>query len=168
MVSFSRVDFRIVLLAVLLTPAALAQESSAPSSDLFSARQLFRQGDFRSAAAAFQKVIDGKASGLFVLDSGANVNSVSPELGKRIPEMRMANTPVIGASGTVNGAQVADVNLRFAGVRRDVRIITVDLRPVSKDLGTEVSGQIGFNTLDRMKIAINYRDGLVEFQPARK
>jgi len=112
--------------------------------------------------------VNGKVAGLFALDSGANINSVSPELGQRIPEMRMLNSPVIGVSGMVNSAQGANINLRFAGVRRDVRIITVDLGSVSKNLGTEVSGQIGFNTLDRMKITINYRDGLVDFQFAGK
>jgi tetratricopeptide (TPR) repeat protein len=112
--------------------------------------------------------VNGKVSGLFALDSGANVNSVSPELGQRIPEMRSRNTPVIGAGGSVTSAQSADINLRLAGVRRDVHMITVDLGSVSKNLGTEVSGQIGFNTLDRMKITINYRDGLVDFQLAGK
>jgi tetratricopeptide (TPR) repeat protein len=112
--------------------------------------------------------LNGKVSGLFALDSGANVNSVSPELGQRVAGMRTRNTAVTGASGTVNSAQSADINLRFAGVQRDVLIITVDLGSVSKNLGTEVSGQIGFNTLDRMKITINYRDALVGFEFASR
>lgn len=117
----------------------------------------------------FPASVGGKVSGLFALDSGANVNSIAPELAKELPESRLLNTPVKGVSGLASSAFVADsVNLRFAKVRRDVRIISVDLSSVSKDLGTEVSGQIGFNTLDRMKVSINYRDGLVDFEYAGK
>jgi len=108
--------------------------------------------------------IGGRASGLFVIDTGANINSVSPELAKGISQMRALNTLVFGASGSVNSALVADnISLRFSKVHRDARIISVDLHSVSKDLGTEISGQIGFNTFDHMKIIINYRDGLVDF-----
>jgi hypothetical protein len=78
--------------------------------------------------------------------------------------MRALNAPVRGTSGVVNSAQIADdVGLRFANVLRKEQIITVDMRSVSKDLGTEISGQLGFDTLERMRITINYRDGLVEF-----
>jgi hypothetical protein len=34
---------------------------------------------------------------------------------------------------------------------------------VSKDLGIEVSGQIGFSAMQDMKLTIDYRDGLVRF-----
>ena len=37
------------------------------------------------------------------------------------------------------------------------------MRSISKDTGTEISGQIGFNTLERMRITIDYRDGGVDF-----
>ena len=106
-----------------------------------------------------------KASGLFVIDSGANANTISPELAKSVPDLRAFNVPVSGASGQVNSAFVADdVTLRFARVRKTgERISTVDLHSISKDLGVEVSGQIGFSAMQEMKVLINYRDGLVEF-----
>lgn len=104
-------------------------------------------------------------SGLFVLDSGANANTISPELAKSMPEMRLINTPVSGASGVVNSAFMADdATLRFGGVRKTgERISTVDLHSVSKDLGVEISGQIGFSALEEMKVLINYRNGSVGF-----
>src|SRR5262249_15786629 len=109
--------------------------------------------------------VDTRQSGLFVLDSGGNISTVSPELAKRISQMRTLNAPVRGTSGVVNSAQIADdVGLRFGNVLRKEQIITVDMRSVSKDLGTEISGQIGFSTLERMRIMINYRDGLIEFR----
>jgi tetratricopeptide (TPR) repeat protein len=109
--------------------------------------------------------IGKKASGLFVIDSGANANTISPELAKLIPEMRALNIPVTGASGVVNSAFIAeDATLRFAGVRKSgERISTVDLHSISKDLGVELSGQIGFSAMEEMKVLIDYRDGLVGF-----
>ncbi|MBZ5508870.1 MAG: aspartyl protease family protein [Acidobacteriia bacterium] len=106
-----------------------------------------------------------KAAGLFVIDSGANANTISPELGNLVPEMRAYNLPISGASGKVNSAFIAEnATMRFAKVNRTgERISTVDLHSVSKDLGVEISGQIGFSALEGMKVIIDYRDGLVEF-----
>ncbi len=109
--------------------------------------------------------IGKKTSGLFVLDSGANANTITPELGKSLPEMRLINTPVTGASGVVNSTFMAtDETLRFGGVRKTGESIsTVDLHSVSKDLGVEISGQIGFSALEEMKLLIDYRSGQVGF-----
>lgn len=104
--------------------------------------------------------------GLFVIDSGANLTNIAPEAARRMAEMRPLHNTVIGLSGGVNSSFVGDdVTLQFAGMRRsDQRIITVDLHSVSKNVGTEVSGLIGFNTLESMKLVIDYRDGLVRFE----
>ncbi|HET9164514.1 MAG TPA: aspartyl protease family protein [Candidatus Angelobacter sp.] len=105
-----------------------------------------------------------KATGLFVVDSGSNANTISPELARLMPEMRAFNSPMSGASGVVNSAFIADdATLRFAKVNRNDRISTLDLHSVSKDLGIEVSGQIGFSAMENMKLTIDYRDGLVQF-----
>jgi len=109
--------------------------------------------------------IGKKASGLFALDTGANTNTITPELAKSLPEMRLVNTAVSGASGVANSTFMADdATLRFAGVRKTgERIGTVDLHSVSKDLGVELSGQIGFGTVEEMKVLINYHTGQVGF-----
>ncbi|HEX3154018.1 MAG TPA: retropepsin-like aspartic protease, partial [Candidatus Angelobacter sp.] len=105
-----------------------------------------------------------KATGLFVIDSGSNANTISPELAKLMPEMRAFNSPMSGTSGVINSAFIADdATLRFAKVNRSDRISTLDLHSVSKDLGIEISGQIGFSAMAEMKLTIDYRDGLVQF-----
>jgi Tfp pilus assembly protein PilF len=106
-----------------------------------------------------------KTSGLFALDSGSNVSTISPELAKGLSQTRPLNTSVAGMSGGARSSYVADgVTLEFAKTRRrSQRLITVDLHSVSKDLGTEVSGQIGFSTLEDGSLVIDYRDGLVGF-----
>jgi tetratricopeptide (TPR) repeat protein len=127
-------------------------------SEAFS--QAFSIGHFLLLPAEVGK----KAAGLFVIDSGSNANTISPELARSIPEMRAFNSPMSGASGVVNSAFIADdATLRFAKISRNDRISSLDLHSVSKDLGIEVSGQIGFSAMQDMKLTIDYRDGLVRF-----
>ncbi len=135
-------------------PAALPSEA-----DAFT--QAYNFGHFLLLSTDIGK----KATGLFVVDSGANANTISPELAKSVPDMRLFNSPVSGASGQANSAFIADdATLRFAKVqKKGERISTVDLHSVSKDLGVEISGQIGFSAMEEMKLLINYRDGLVAF-----
>ena len=107
--------------------------------------QTFALGHFLLLPAEVGK----KATGLFVIDSGSNANTISPELARSMPEMRAFNSPMSGASGVVNSAFIADdATLRFAKVSRNDRISTVDLHSVSKDLGIEISGQIGFSAME--------------------
>jgi tetratricopeptide (TPR) repeat protein len=112
----------------------------------------------------------GKTSGLFALDSGSNISTISSDLGRGMSQMRPWNTAVRGVSGGANSSYVADnVTLEFAKTRRSSqRLFAVDLHSVSKDLGTEVSGQIGFSTLEGLRVVIDYRDGRVGFAEKSK
>jgi predicted aspartyl protease len=130
-------------------------------SDAGSFTQVFSFGHF----LLIQTEVGKKASGLFAIDSGANASTISPELAKAVPNMRALNIPIQGASGQVNSAFFTDdATLHFAGMKKTgERISTLDLRSVSKDLGVEISGQIGFGAMEEMKVILNYRDGLVQF-----
>lgn len=138
---------------------ARSSDGTTPLAEAFT--QTFSFGHFLLLPTEVGK----KASGLFVIDSGANANTISPELARLMPEMRAFNAPMSGASGLVNSAFIADdATLRFAKMNRTgERISTVDLHSVSKDLGVEISGQIGFSAMENMKVTIDYRDGLVMF-----
>jgi hypothetical protein len=142
-----------------LEPMPAQSKDGAPAqTEAFS--QTFTLGHFLLLPTAVGK----KATGLFVVDSGSNANTISPELARLMPEMRAFNSPMSGASGVVNSSFIADdATLRFAKVNRNDRISTLDLHSVSKDLGIEVSGQIGFSAMENMKLTIDYRDGLVRF-----
>jgi tetratricopeptide (TPR) repeat protein len=152
------VDFPRQKLRLEPLPPAAADAQPAPDAPF---TQAFNFGHF----LLLQTEVGEKASGLFVVDSGANTNTISPELARALPDMRALNAPMSGASGQVNSAFIADdATLHFARVRKTgERISTVDLRSVSKDLGVEISGQIGFSAMDGMRLTINYRDGLVGF-----
>jgi tetratricopeptide (TPR) repeat protein len=137
-----------------------ARSNEGPSAQVEAFTQTFALGHFLLLPTEVGK----KATGLFVVDSGSNANTISPELARSIPEMRAFNSPMSGASGVVNSAFIADdATLRFAKVNRSDRISTLDLHSVSKDLGIEISGQIGFSAMENMKLTIDYRDGLVQF-----
>lgn len=137
-----------------------ARSNDGPPAKTEAFSQTFTLGHFLLLPTEVGK----KATGLFVVDSGSNANTISPELARLMPEMRAFNSPMSGASGVVNSAFIADdATLRFAKVNRNDRISTVDLHSVSKDLGIEVSGQIGFSAMENMKVIIDYRDGLVQF-----
>jgi tetratricopeptide (TPR) repeat protein len=137
-----------------------ARSNDGPPAQVEAFSQTFTLGHFLLLPTEVGK----KATGLFVIDSGSNANTISPELARLMPEMRAFNSPMSGASGVVNSAFIADdAPLRFARVNRSDRISTLDLHSVSKDLGIEISGQIGFSAMENMKLTIDYRDGLVRF-----
>jgi tetratricopeptide (TPR) repeat protein len=138
-----------------------APADSERNSDAGSFTQVFSFGHFLLVPTEVGK----KASGLFAIDSGANMSTISPELAKAVPNMRALNVPISGASGQVNSAFFTDdATLHFARVKKTgERISTIDLQSVSKDLGVEISGQISFGTMEEMKVILNYRDGLVRF-----
>ena len=140
-------------------PAASNQSEQASPSESYS--RAFSFGHFLLLPTEVGK----KTAGLFVIDSGANINTISQEESGLVPQMRASNMPMSGASGMVNSAFIADNTiLHFARVHSGgERISTVDLHSVSKDLGVEISGQIGFSAMEEMKLTIDYRDGLVQF-----
>lgn len=111
--------------------------------------------------------VGGKADGLFVIDSGANSDLISLLLASQAGKIQdpMGDDLVRGMNGLVSNVHTmpgAVLNFsRFSLPPEDLR--TVDLHTLSKSLGTEMSGMVGFSTLRKMKIVINYRDGLVDF-----
>jgi hypothetical protein len=72
---------------------------------------------------------------------------------------------VRGLSGSVAKVYSADkVLLEFGRLRQENQnVISFDLSHMSDNLGTEVSGILGFATLGLLDIHIDYRDGLVDF-----
>ncbi len=70
---------------------------------------------------------------------------------------------VRGLSGEVNKVFVADkATLEFAHLLQPTEgVMVLDLKHLSDDIGTEVSGIVGFTTLRFLDIKLDYRDGLV-------
>lgn len=120
-------------------------------------------------------IVSDKASGNFMLDTGADLNITNPEIARQVTKTSYEGAYLKGVSGTVKEVLNGDkAILQFAKVRvRSDDIPIIDLRRTSNSFGTEVAGLIGIRTLVQMKMTIDYRDGLVnlavyEFRKARE
>lgn len=113
--------------------------------------------------------VNHSASGLFVLDTGANTSSITPDFARAAGKPHETAERVSGSSGAVNKVFVLeDAALQFAASPEPgSTLIAFDRRSLSRQLGTEVSGAIGFASLNKMKVSINYRDGVVSFEGAK-
>ena len=110
-------------------------------------------------------VVSDKAMGNFVLDTGADSNTISPRLAQQITKLRAEGEKVKGVSGTTHVQTGDKAILQFAKVRvRSDDLAALALHLSSPD-GTEYAGLIGIKTLVQMKFTIDYRDGLVNFEP---
>jgi predicted aspartyl protease len=109
---------------------------------------------------------------LFLIDTGAFSNMMEPAAAREVTKVH--NDPdmkVKGVSGSVNKVYSADkAVLTFGHIKQNNQnIISFDMTPMSDGVGTEISGTLGFRTLDLLDIKIDYRDGLVDlsFDPNR-
>lgn len=104
----------------------------------------------------------GNASGLFILDSGSNTNTLSPRQIHRVLNATPDRSLFRGASGTAystfraENAKMQVANIEVPGER----VLALDLTRISKRIGTEIAGQIGFSTLENLVLTIDYRDGI--------
>jgi len=113
--------------------------------------------------------VNHSITALFVLDTGANFSSITPQAVKQESNLHESDKRVSGVSGDVNKvSRFDDALMEFAGAppsRRD--LLVFDRHSLSQQLGTEVSGFIGYDTLSRMKISINYQSGWVKVEESK-
>lgn len=112
-------------------------------------------------------VVSDKATGNFILDTGAFANHISTSLAAQVTKASAEGDFVIrGVSGTVNSVLTGrKAILQFANMRiesHDLPVLSTD--DISTSEGTEIAGFIGIRTLVQMKMTIDYRDGLVNLQ----
>ncbi len=111
---------------------------------------------------------------LFLLDSGSFDNTIALEAAQEVTKIHRApRIEVKGIKGDVKKVYVADrVVLDFGHLRQTVpNMVAIDMSHVSREAGTEVSGTLGMVMLGLLKIRLDYRDALADFQykqpPAR-
>lgn len=111
--------------------------------------------------------VNDKAIGNFILDTGADLNTMSPRFATKVTkasddhEYRMS-----GVSGRVNNVLTGQkAILQIAKMRiesHELPVFATDR--ISASDGTEIAGFIGIRTLVQMKMTLDYRDGLVDLQ----
>jgi predicted aspartyl protease len=124
--------------------------------------QVFRSGHFLLVPTIIGDV-PGK---LFMIDTGAFTNHITPAAAREVTKVRTdSDTTVTGISGSVKKVYSADKAILQSGRLRqeNQEMIAFDLCHISDEVGTEISGTLGFTTLRFLDMKIDYRDGLVDF-----
>jgi tetratricopeptide (TPR) repeat protein len=121
-------------------------------------------------------VVNDKAVGNFILDTGDDLNLISPKFAAQVTKAKAEGEyNMRGVSGRVTQVLTGQkAILQFAKMRiesHDLPVFNID--STSNYDGTEIAGLVGIRTLVQMKMSIDYRDGLVnlevyEFQKARE
>jgi predicted aspartyl protease len=104
---------------------------------------------------------------LFLLDTGALHNTISPEAAREVTKVhRDSDIIVKGISGSVEKVYTANkAVLQFGHLRQENQdMAAFDTTSISDGIGTEVSGFLGFGMLRMLDIKIDYRDALVDFE----
>lgn len=110
--------------------------------------------------------VNRSAPKLFLIDTGGFDNLMSLATAREVTKVYGdSNTNVQGLSGAVyNVYRTHALSLTFGKLRqRSDNVVAFDLTDISDNLGTEVSGMLGFAMLKLLDIKVDYRDGLVSF-----
>jgi tetratricopeptide (TPR) repeat protein len=120
-------------------------------------------------------VVNDKAVGNFILDTGADINTLTPKFASQVTKASAdGDYTMKGVSGDAKVLTGKKAILQFAKMRiesHDLPVLSWDM--ISPAEGTEIGGLIGIRALVQMKMTIDYRDGLVnlevyEFRKARE
>lgn len=121
-------------------------------------------------------VVNDKATGNFILDTGAELTTMNKKLATQVMKATADDDYRIkGVSGSVSQVLTGQkAILQFAKMRiesHDLPVFSLDNHSAFE--GTEIAGFIGIRVLAQMKMTIDYRDGLVnlevyEFKKARE
>jgi tetratricopeptide (TPR) repeat protein len=110
--------------------------------------------------------INSSPAELFSLDTGSFDDIISPSAAREVTHVASDSSVIVkGLSGTVNKVADADrLTIQFGHLKQyRTDTVTLDLSAISHELGTEVSGILGFGMLRMIDIKIDYRDALVDF-----
>jgi len=111
--------------------------------------------------------LNNKRMRLFIIDTGAQSTSISPSAAREVTKVYSdANSQVKGVSGNVARVYTGNnVTFRFAHLQQEhPNVISFDTSTLSSNMGTEISGFIGFDMLGLLVVGIDYRDGLMNFE----
>lgn len=107
--------------------------------------------------------------GLFMVDTGASVTSLSREFAPPVVNSFSALS-FHGATGEVQNAfPIAPVTVHVSGQRFiEHDPVALNLSDLSRRQGVTISGILGYPALSRAPLTINYRDGLIGLSAGQK
>jgi predicted aspartyl protease len=102
---------------------------------------------------------------LFVMDTGASSSLISTAAAREVTGVSTnPNAENRGISGMINVvSDASNITMTFGGVRQPTLGMTsINMSGMFNSRGIELSGYIGFETLRKLTISIDYRDNLVK------
>jgi predicted aspartyl protease len=111
-------------------------------------------------------VVNNGTYGLFIMDTGAYNNLISPEAARAVGQLsNISDAEIIGISGAVKKTYTTSpVDLTFAGMRQHIESMTAtDMSRMGRGADVTISGFLGVPTLHQLTIQIDYRDNLIHF-----
>jgi hypothetical protein len=113
-------------------------------------------------------LLNNKMRRLFVLDTGMRFSTMTSETAHAISSTKANFTnPMQTASGPPAQVYRDNFDLQFANLSltRQSHILEWDLSAIDHNTGLEVAGMVGFDMLHSFNLHLDYRDGLVKFEP---
>ena len=116
-------------------------------------------------------IINQNISKLFLLDTGAFDNTITPVVAREVTRVHRApRIEVHGTNGEVKKVYVASrVTIDFGHLRQEVPdMVSFDMSSASRLAGTEISGTLGMAMLHLLTVRLDYRDALADFRYTAK
>jgi hypothetical protein len=101
---------------------------------------------------------------LFLLDTGSQMSLLSPSAAKEVGQASdFTGVQLQGVGGLVRKVPaVGNVSMTFAQIRQTRRnMLILDTSGLSRNVGAEISGIVGFPILRELVLSIDYRDNLI-------
>ena len=103
---------------------------------------------------------------LFIVDTGAQFDSISPEMARQVAKVSKGSyVDIVGISGKVNKTYTSGpLTLTFANLKYpSPGMLGMENTTMSRDVGVEIAGFLGAETLHELTVQIDYRDDLMHF-----
>jgi hypothetical protein len=112
-----------------------------------------------------ETMINGRGPYWFVLDTGAGLTMISPELAKKLDIKRDAAKKGVGAGGSVEVNFGAVQSLAVGETRLEgLKVGIMDLTGIGTAIETEIDGIIGYNFPKKFRVSIDYPKQTVTFE----
>ena len=111
--------------------------------------------------------LNNKSRRLFVLDTGMRLSAMSPDAAHAFSAVKVNFTNTIQTASGAAQVYRDNFDMAFSNVSfvRQSRILDFDMSPMNRNAGFEIAGLLGFDILHQLTIDLDYRDGLVKFEP---